>query len=65
LLDESGYCITLVAGEALDFGPGRGVENEPHAHFLAIDTKMTCTVASLRLGIGHGHGSGGADPGIR
>jgi hypothetical protein len=29
--------------EALD-GPGRGVENEPHAHFLAIDTKMTFTV---------------------
>jgi hypothetical protein len=57
-LDQRRYCITLVACEALHFGPGCGVEHEPHAHFLAIDTKMTFTVASLLFGIRKGHGNG-------
>jgi hypothetical protein len=36
------------------FGPGAGVEIEPDAHFLAIDTKVVFTIASLLLGIGQG-----------
>ena len=62
-LDESGYCITLVACKAAHFRPAAGVEIEPEAHFRAIDTKVAFTIAGLLLGIGqgHGHGSGDAD----
>jgi hypothetical protein len=37
---------------------GDGVEIEPNAHLLAIDTKTALTLASLLLGIGQGHGHG-------
>jgi hypothetical protein len=33
------------------FSPGGGVEIEPDAHLLAIDTKMAFTVTSLLLGM--------------
>jgi hypothetical protein len=51
LLDKSNYCITAMACKATDFRPGGGVEIEPDAHFLAIDTKVAFTIASLLLGI--------------
>jgi hypothetical protein len=51
-LDETGYCITMVACKADHFRRRAGVEIGPDADLLAIDTKMAFTVASLFLGIG-------------
>jgi hypothetical protein len=52
-----------VACKAAHFRLGTGVEIEPDAHLLAIETKMALTIATLLLAVsqGHGHGFGDAD----
>jgi hypothetical protein len=55
--------VIVTSAAAAHLRPGGGVEIEPDACLLAINTKMAFTVASLLFGIGQGHrhSSGGAD----
>jgi hypothetical protein len=55
VLDHSGYCVTVVAGEASEPSPCLNADEKLNALLGAVDAEMALAIALLLLGRGQSH----------